>query len=1017
MGDEIANREGRSERDRRRRTLAERAPGRTGPVSHEGGRLPTEAVSGDSSLERRSFLRLSGAAVGSLFLEQCSRGPTEEMIPYLVPPEDLVPGEPIYYTSVCGGCTAGCGVLAKCLDGRPVKLEGNPDHPASRGALCALGQASLWELYDSGRALPPRQAGREVPWETLDFSCLKALEEVRRRGLGVTLLTGTINRPSLLNQLQRFAERWEAAWYSYDPISVSAVAAAHERTHGLRAVPDYRIDRADVLVGVGADFLGHWMAPVEFAQGYRDGRQLETSRLRLSRHYQFEPYLTLTGARADFRYLSAPGEEPYLLAALVRRVAALLGRPLSLPPLADPRLSLEVLDDVADHLVASAGRSLVLCGAQNPAAQVLTNLLNEILSNYGRTVEIAYPSFRKTGWEADLETLRKELAAGDVGAVIMVRCDPVFELFWGKELASHLDGLPVSVLVADQPTETADHVRFFCPEPHYLERWEDSQPTARVTAPAQPAVKRLGSTRPALETFERWLGGQRDDLTIVRDYWREKVYPRQVGVASFEQFWTESLAKGAANIRPERVSVSAFRMEALESLGDLMVPERSALEGESILVLHPSNTIAEGRHSHNPWLQELPDPITDSSWGPVLRIPKSPFQATLTAQESSFGVQLETQEREFRLTALEIPGQHSAVVAAPLGYGRPDTDRLQHLVGPIDRGRVGGSIIGVNLFTLVTCEGGFFQYHRPVRWTHTEAVKPSAALPGSKFPSDREKERPLEVFVRRMTLAELLSQRSSEAVLEEAPNLWPEDHGPSGRHWGMAIDLGACTGCGACVVACQAENNIPCVGPEESSRGRLLHWIRLHRYHLEDFGDREDWIFQPMLCQHCDRAPCEVVCPVLATVHSSEGLNEQIYNRCIGTRYCANNCPYKVRAFNWFDYRDTYAANGEKPGLNPEVTVRTRGVMEKCTFCVQRIQRAKIEEKLTGEPLAVQTACQQTCPSRAIVFGDLNDPEDPLAGYVQNPRRYRVLAELGTRPSVFYLALVRNQETRRKSDG
>jgi molybdopterin-containing oxidoreductase family iron-sulfur binding subunit len=268
-----------------------------------------------------------------------------------------------------------------------------------------------------------------------------------------------------------------------------------------------------------------------------------------------------------------------------------------------------------------------------------------------------------------------------------------------------------------------------------------------------------------------------------------------------------------------------------------------------------------------------------------------------------------------------------------------------------------------------------------------------------------------------MTLAELLSQRSSEAVLEEAPNLWAEDHGPSGRHWGMAIDLGACTGCGACVVACQAENNIPCVGPEESSRGRLLHWIRLHRYHLEDSGDPEDWIFQPMLCQHCDRAPCEVVCPVLATVHSSEGLNEQIYNRCIGTRYCANNCPYKVRAFNWFDYRDTYAANGEKPGLNPEVTVRTRGVMEKCTFCVQRIQRAKIREKLTGEPLAVQTACQQTCPSRAIVFGDLNDPEDPLVGYVQNPRRYRVLAELGTRPSVFYLALVRNQETRRKGDG
>ncbi|GAB4230752.1 MAG: TAT-variant-translocated molybdopterin oxidoreductase [Acidobacteriota bacterium] len=956
-------------------------------------------------------MRLSGAALGTLWLENCRPGPVEYAIPYLVPPEGVVPGEPVFYTSVCQACPAGCGLLAKCVDGRPIKLEGNPEHPASRGALCALGQAALWELYDPSRPQEPLCNGEPVAWEVLDRGVREGLETAQREGKEIVVLTGTINSPSLEHQLQRFLEHYGARWICYDACSSSAMAAAHELTHGVRALPDFRLERADVIVAVEADFLGPWLAPVEFAQAYRDGRSLETSRLRLSRHYHFESRRSLTGVRADVRRLVYPGEEVVVLAGLARRVAERRGRDLPLPEPSAGELDGALLDEIADQLVSSARRSLVLCGLQDLTAQVLANVLNELLGNYGRTLDIAYPSFRRRGWEADLETLQADLEAARVGALLVLRCDPVFELPWGDRLAPLLAKVPLTLLATDRPAETAGVVRYLHAEPHFLERWEDSQPTARILALGQPVVYPRGNTRSLLAGLEAWLGGTAGDYEVVRRVWAERIHSRQVGVAPFEDFWNATLAKGVANVRPERQAARPFDWGVVEGMqAGLEASPSPADRRRPVLLLHPSDTLGDGGHSHNPWLQELPDPLTGAAWGPVARYAPG-FTAEAPAGTGRHrGLRLGGRSGGVELSAAEDRELPPGVCSAPLGYGRADTVGLHRAVGPAsERAPAGSGPVGCNLYRFVEFRNGFFRYRVPVEAELVSLSAPTASV-RERLPEWEEIEvERRDSILRRLTLPELLSRRSSATTWEEAPGLWPEDHRRrSGHHWAMVIDLGACTGCGACVVACQAENNIPCVGAEESRRGRSLHWIRIDRYEAPEERAGGHLVFQPMLCQHCDHAPCEVVCPVLATVHSSEGLNEQIYNRCIGTRYCANNCPYKVRVFNWFTYRDPLEAEGENPLLNPEVAVRSRGVMEKCTFCVQRIERARVEEKMTGELPAFQTACQQTCPSRAIVFGDLNDPKGPLAPLLQSPRRYRVLEELGTRPSVFYLAEVRH---------
>ena len=966
-------------------------------------------------VRRRDFLKLAGFSLGAVSLGACERGPIEKAIPYLVQPDGITPGEPTYYTTVCGACPAGCGMLAKTLDGRPIKLEGNPDHPVSGGALCATGQASILELYDSHRLRAPLIDGRPSDWDALDAEVRETLGRLGAAGKKLYVLSRTVNSPTLARQIRSFVDGYPGAgrWVQYDPVSSSAMRAAHQLTHGLKDLPDFRLDRAEVIVGIDADFLGTWISPVEFGRAYRTGRTLEGSRLRFSFHYQFEPLLSITGAKADYRIPTHPEAAARVAAAIAVRVAERSGRPLDLPRPDLPGLTEAQTGELIDRLYSFRGKSLILCGAQDLSAQILTNYTNFLLQNYGRTLDIQYPSYRRLGWEEDLRWLLEDLERGDVGALLVLGANPVYELPFGEQLASLMQSVPLSIAFGTHLDETASHARIVCPEPHYLESWGDSQPSARVVSLRQPVMERPAGIRSPLECLERWVGGRRDEYSLVRAYWQETLFEQRFGFGPFEEFWNQALVDGTARIRPRRVDGGNFDLEALSRIDAARLVEEPP-GADRYLVLYPSVTIGDGSHALNPWLQEAPDPLSRACWTNPLVIPPDEAGGPL---EDGRIIRIEnTVGGELRLPASVQPGLHEAAVGAALGYGRKGTERFAKL-GPDWVGAPRAEMdsrVGVRLHDQIVFDGPFFRYHRKVRLEVTAERGRLAVV--QSFPErdgSADGVVPGTDIVRTGTMEELLLMRPVEQR-PEAPNLWPEEHRYAGHHWGMVVDLGACTGCSACVVACQAENNVPCVGEDEVQRHREMHWLRIDRYYVQASGS-PDVYFQPMLCQQCDRAPCETVCPVLATVHDAEGLNEQIYNRCVGTRYCMNNCPYKVRAFNWFDYArgDTL----ENLQLNPEVTVRARGVAEKCSFCIQRIQRARIDAAASGDKPTIQTACQQTCPSGAIVFGDLNDPESPIAGLVKSPRGYRVLDQLGTRPSVLYLAAVRNRPDPTEENG
>jgi molybdopterin-containing oxidoreductase family iron-sulfur binding subunit len=790
---------------------------------------------------------------------------------------------------------------------------------------------------------------------------------------------------------------------------------------------------------------------VEFAAGYHAGRTLEGSPPHCSFHVQFESRLSLTGCRADERVRVAPGELGLLMTHLARRLAARAGVPFTAAGAEAPPVPEGLLDRLAERLWQARGGSLVVCGSQDVAEQLLCNLLNHLLDNYGATLDVARPSYQRQGDDAALEVLLGELRHGRVAALFLLGCNPAYDLPGGSEWETLLQRVPLVVSCAERLDETARLARYVCPVPHFLACWGDAEPTAGVASVSQPTLRPLGDTRPLLESLAAWSGAPRSAYDLIRSTWEAEVFPRyrtalavsgasmmgclgspagqgsllassafiagnvHRGHGTFQAFWDRTLHQGFARVAPREARVQHFNLGAVRAL----LQARRPAEGTFSLVLYPKVGMLDGRHAYNPWLQELPDPVSKVTWDNYACF--APATASRLGLCDGDVVRLEAPApaRALELPVLVQPGQHDGVIAVALGYGSTASARFAD-IGPRwleARPTLGpGGLVGVNAAPLLGWEGGILRFARDgVRLTplgrrqplastqdhHTITVPRHLAQPGH----DR---RPV---VQEMTVAALNAARNHPPGHQEPerPDLWPEDHPAVGHRWGMVIDLAACTGCSACVVACQVENNIPVVGKDEVSRHREMHWLRIDRYYSGDGAD-VDVAHQPMLCQQCGNAPCETVCPVLATVHSSEGLNQQVYNRCVGTRYCANNCPYKARRFNWFDYaRDDALQNLV---LNPEVTVRSRGVMEKCTFCVQRIQEAKIEARRQGLPLAdgaIQPACQQSCPTQAIFFGDLNDPRSRAARLARDGRGYEVLAELNVRPSVTYLKGVRNR--------
>jgi Fe-S-cluster-containing dehydrogenase component len=1035
---------------------------------HEGGEFGPPPTVGPAGLNRRDFLRLAGFALAGTALAGCRRAPVQHAVPILVQPEGAVAGTSAYYASVCGGCSAGCGLLVKNRDGRPIKLEGNPEHPLSRGGLCAAGQASLLGLYDRHRQQEPLREGRPAAWTEVDQAIRTQLQTIRDQRRAVYFLTGTLVSPTARSLIRRFLDTFPNARHVvHDNRPGSAILEAHARTHGTRVLPHYQLGRADVLVSFDVDFLGTWISPVEFTAAYQAGRRPQGTPPRMSYHVQFESRLSLTGSKADQRLNVRPGDMGLILSHLAVRLAERAGIRLPEERLEEPPVSGRFLDHLADTLWQSRQRSLVMCGSQDVSLQILVNFLNHVLGNYGTTVDVAQPSYQSQGNDGDLEYLLRELQAGRVGALFVHQCNPVHDLPNGTTLTEDLRRVPLLVCCSERLDETARLAHFVCPTPHYLESWGDAEPVKGVVSLVQPAIAPLGNTRSLLESVGVWIapaGGRPPSAyELLRSTWEEEVFPRSPtalaaagasivglmgspsvqglsqaasalisgrtdhGGRAFQAFWDRSLHDGVAQVVPRPVRVENFNQGAVR-----LVPRTSPPppEGTFSVVLYAKVGMPDAGHAYNPWLHELPDPISKVAWDNYACL--SPATAERLGVHDGDVVRLEAPEPGGGSSVLELPafvqpGQHDQVVAVALGYGSRLSERFANIGPPWLEARptVGADgLVGKNAAPLLTWAGGSLHGLRDgVRLIKTDRQHDLASTQShhrlTRPPHLTQAGLEPPPVVQETTLANLRQApaRVPLPIAEQSANLWPDDHPVDGPRWGMVIDHNACTGCSACVIACQAENNIPVVGKDEVRRHREMHWLRIDRYYAE--RDRGvDLVHQPMLCQHCSNAPCEPVCPVLATVHSAEGLNQQVYNRCVGTRYCANNCPYKVRRFNWFDYsHDDTLAN---LSLNPDVTVRSRGVMEKCTFCVQRIQDARSEAAGRGRLLRdgdVQTACQQSCPAQAIVFGNLNDPLSRVSRQAQGPRRYRVLEELNVRPAVNYLAVVRNRPVNTEGEG
>ena len=945
---------------------------------------PLQQIDGGAS--RRTFLKAAGFSFAGALLAGCSRAPVTEALPYLQEPEFAVPGRSLYYASTCGGCSAGCGLLVKVRDGRPIKLEGNPVHALSQGATCAVGQASILGLYDSLRLKQPLVGGKPAGWDEVD----RAIAEQLARGGAVRYLSETVTSPTKLASIARFLRPFSNARHVvYDPLSVSAILDAHERTHGVRALPHFDFDKAQVIASFDADFLGTWISPIEFTHGYVKNRRPP----KLSYHVQFEPRMSISGSKADRRVQVAPEEIHQKLAALAVRLA---GTEKLEPD--------EAMDRLADRLQQARGRSLIVCGAQDVETQVLANYVNHLLGNYGATLDIEHPSRQRDGNDRELERLLREIEQGEVAALFIDGVNPLADL----PAPPDLKRVPLVVSFAQRLDETAAAAKYVCPDHHYLETWGDAEPVSGTLSIAQPAIRPIGGSRAVIESLARWSGEPKSAYDLVREHWQTSVFPRQKHEANSQKFWERSVEQGIAQVEPISERPKPFN----ESVAHEALLRKPAVSPGYSLVLYATAGMLDGRDAYNPWLQEMPDPITKGTWDNYACL--SPSTAAQLKLQDGDVVRVAA-GAVIELPVVVQPGQHDRVIAVALGYGRKASERFAN-IGPqwIDRLNTVGpdGRVGCNASPWLSLEGGTLRYVRSgvtltptgkkqivalTQLHHTLTAPANLAAAGTE-------PRPI---VQEMTLAEFAEPPEPEHAEEE---LWSPDHPYNGHRWGMAIDLNACTGCSACVVACQVENNIPVVGKDEVRRKREMHWIRIDRYYSGP-PDEVSVAHQPMMCQQCENAPCETVCPVLATVHSDEGLNQQIYNRCVGTRYCENNCPYKTRRFNWFNYpREDRLANLV---LNPDVTVRTRGVMEKCSFCVQRIQEAKIEARRLGRPMAdgdVQTACQQACPAQAIVFGDMNDPKSKVSQMIHSRRRYRVLEEINVKPSVNYLKLVRNRE-------
>lgn len=949
---------------------------------------------------RRTFLKILGLSVAAGALSGC-KPPRQKILPYVQQPPETTPGVGKWYATTCHGCSAACGALVKVMDGKPIKLEGNPEHPLSRGGLCAYGQGTIVGLYDPYRQREPAARGKTTPWTAMDAEITAALDGARTEG-EVVVLTGPGLGPTTQALLNEFIKGFPHGRHVvYSPTPASAVAAGYTRAYGAPIQPSLHLDRARVIVSFGADFLGAGVSPVEYTKQYADARSDEIGTFH---HIQVEAGMTLTGANADTRFVLRPSDYAACAAATLRKLTETGTIPASAFTTAIRNASAganaapeveKAADAIAAALAGHRGQSLVLSDSADVELQTVIAAMNDALGNVGKTIDVARPILQAHGDDRDMAALISRMEQGKVAALIIHDCNPAHTWPRAEAFKKALARVGCSISTAIVPDETARLVQWHCPTHHPMERWGDAEPVEGVHSLYQPTIRPLYRTRAFEDSLLQWSARPADFHAYLQNSWRTRLYPKLANGRTFDAFWDEALMKGVVSAPAASRPTAALRPAAVAASLREIASRPAAGDGYQV-ALFASVGMRDGAAANNPWLQELPDPVTKITWdNGALMAPKTAAALGINEGQWVALVPGNGQGSAVELPVIVQPGQHPQTISVALGYGRT-------AAGPLAKGH------GADAYPLMSLTQNGRGSHAPLKEVKVLRDRPVHVFARTQ-PHDSAEERDL---VREEDAHDHAGHEHGEhdaAAEEKRANLW----GPprkSERQWGMTIDLNRCIGCSACVTSCDIENNIPAVGPEEVARSREMHWMRLDRYYAGD-RDNPEVEFQPMLCQHCANASCESVCPVLATMHDDQGLNVQVYNRCVGTRYCANNCPYKVRRFNWFDNQTKLAVR--RIGLNPNVTVRSRGVMEKCSFCLQRIEEVRIRSRNEGRDIRdgeMVTACQQSCPADAIIFGDRQDPRSRVAQSAADKRAYRVLEEINRQPAISYLARKRRTE-------
>jgi MoCo/4Fe-4S cofactor protein with predicted Tat translocation signal len=962
--------------------------------------FPAQASEWQDPVSRRGFLKLMGASLALAGIGGgCVYQPQEKIVPYVKQPEELVPGKPLYYATAMPLSGVGMGLLVKSNEGRPTKVEGNPDHPFSFGATDVFSQASILTLYDPDRSRSIMYRGEARPWSAFLESVRTVFGDKKaKQGEGIRILTEVVTSPTLADQLKRLTTEYPGIkWHQYEPVGRGNATLGAQQVFGQPVNTIYKFDQAKRVLSLDSDFLSCGPSNLKYARDFITNRKVEGGKREINRLYVVESTPTNTGAVADHRLALRPTEIEGFARTLAKKLGAQTGPATGVPDYPETEWLNAVVKDLNEH----KGASIVIAGdEQPPVVHALAHSINSALGNIGKTLFHSDPiEANPVDTVQSIRELVQDIDAGKVDALIILGGNPVYTAPADLGFLSRLQRVPYSVHLSLYNDETSEYCHWHVPEAYYLESWGDIRAADGTVSIIQPLIAPLYGGRTPYEIIAAFSDqSDRTPYNIVRDYWNSQ---NQSG--DFEKFWRRAVHTGYIPDTAFKERSVSLNWNQENQTGQQSIPNASPQSLEIVFRADPS--IYDGRFANNGWLQELPKPITKLTWDNAILI--SPNTAKALGLANVMGtkggdtyadlVELEYQGRKVRGPVWITAGHPDNTVTVHLGYGRTRAGKVGNKIGfnayairpstNLWQG-VGAKLTKVNdMYSLASTQTHFAMEGRDVvrsatieqylkedhdiaHGTHTEPSRDLSLYPAQTYAKN------------------------------------------TGKYaWGMAIDLSSCVGCNACVVACQAENNIPVVGKEQVARSREMHWLRVDRYYKGTAENPGSTHFMPVPCMHCENAPCEPVCPVAATVHSPEGTNDMVYNRCVGTRYCSNNCPYKVRRFNFLLYQD-WDTPTYKMMRNPEVSVRSRGVMEKCTYCIQRIQAAKIESEKEGRNIRdgeVVTACQAVCPTEAIVFGDINDPNSRVRKLKDEKRRnYSLLGDLNTQPRTTYLAEIRN---------